>query len=134
MILVLAGFVAVGVGLLISAVVSSEDQAASVIPLTLIPQLLFAGAIVGVRSMSPPMKALSDLVFARWALAGAGRAGDVGRNIEERAQSDRIYGAAERYGSSFFSHPLSVSLLVLAAFLLAGFTAIYGVLAAQTRR
>ena len=121
-------------GLLISSVVSSEDQAASFIPLTLIPQLLFAGAIVAVQDMGAPMKALSDLVFARWALAGAGHAGKVHQNIEEKAGVDRIFAAAERYGSDFFAHSLAVSLLALAAFLLAAFTAIYGVLASQTRR
>ena len=50
--LTVTGFAAVTMGLAISAGVTTEDQAMSFIPLALIPQLLFAGAIVPVIQMS----------------------------------------------------------------------------------
>jgi ABC transport system ATP-binding/permease protein len=52
--LVATGFAALGMGLLISAAVSSEDQAMSFLPLAVIPQLLFAGTIVQVARMAEP--------------------------------------------------------------------------------
>ena len=52
--LVLTSWVAVGLGLVVSALARSEDQATSFIPLVLIPQLLFAGSIVSVAQMAHP--------------------------------------------------------------------------------
>ena len=72
LVLALTGFTAVAMGLLISSLVSTEDQAASVIPLALIPQLLFGGAILTVKEMSGPIKILSACVFSRWSLAALG--------------------------------------------------------------
>ena len=71
----------VGVGLLVSASVRSEDQATSFIPLVLIPQLLFAGAIVPVAAMVQPIKAISKLVYSQWAFAGTGNAIDMNQRI-----------------------------------------------------
>ena len=52
--LLIAGWVAVALGLMISAFATTENQATSLIPLTLIPQLLLGGAMVTVASMSAP--------------------------------------------------------------------------------
>src|SRR4029078_9109626 len=82
-VLALTGFVAVGMGLLISSLVSSEDQAASFIPLALIPQLLFGGAIVAVAEMSGAMQQLSKLVFSRCSFAYIGAAIDMGGRIRD---------------------------------------------------
>ena len=46
----------------------SVDQATSLIPLLLIPQLLFGAALVPFARMSAPIKALADLMPSRWAL------------------------------------------------------------------
>ncbi|MGI8631336.1 MAG: ATP-binding cassette domain-containing protein [Solirubrobacterales bacterium] len=108
--LVLCGWAAVGVGLAISAAASSQDQATSVIPLTLIPQLLFAGAIVPVERMTEPIAFVANAFFARWALAGTGAAID----MQERIAPDRSLVAG--YGESFFSIEVGVAALVLAAF------------------
>jgi len=79
--LLLTSFVSVGMGLIVSAAVSSEDQATSFIPLTLIPQLLFAGALVPVAQMSGVVEPLSNLVFARWAFASSGTWVDLDQRI-----------------------------------------------------
>ena len=96
--LVLTSIAAVGMGLAISAVVRSEDQATSFIPLALIPQLLFAGAIVPVERMGDVIAAASNVVFARWALAGVGSVAD----MNDRISADPVLARANEYGASFF--------------------------------
>lgn len=98
-VLVLTGFVSVLLGLLVSARTSSEDQATGVIPLLLVPQLLFSGALVQVKDMTTPVHLLSFLVPARWSFAGAG---DV-IHMQERIDSDHVFSQISRYGQSFFS-------------------------------
>ena len=68
-------------GLLISASVNTESQAVSLIPLALIPQLLFAGQLLPYSSLAPPLRAISNVVFARWALAGAGHIADIAERL-----------------------------------------------------
>src|SRR5262249_25759067 len=74
--LIATGFVAVAMGLVISSVVRSEDQATAVIPIVMIIQLLFGGAIVTVKNMGTVMATLSALVFERTAFAGVGTSAD----------------------------------------------------------
>lgn len=126
--LVLSGFVAVGVGLVVSAAVSSEDQATSFIPLTLIPQLLFAGAIVPVAQMAEPIASISNAVFARWSLAGVGAATEMDERL---AAAPRIAEAAGYEG--FFDVLPGRMALVLLGFLVL-FFAVAAVLTARRRR
>ncbi len=110
--LLIAGWVAVALGLMISAYATTENQATSLIPLTVIPQLLLGGAMVTVASMSAPMQGVASLVFTRWFFAGTGSAYD----LSERIAEDPIFGAVNTYGSSFFSIPLANVLAIGAAF------------------
>jgi ABC transport system ATP-binding/permease protein len=114
-ILVLTSFVAVAVGLVVSALVRSEDQATSFIPLVLIPQLLFSGSLVAVAKMSEPVKSLSSLVFAQWAYAGAGTLAD----FNDRIAADPAYAKVSGYGRGFFDVPALTTYAILAAFMLA---------------
>jgi ABC-type multidrug transport system ATPase subunit/pSer/pThr/pTyr-binding forkhead associated (FHA) protein/ABC-type multidrug transport system permease subunit len=98
-VLVLAGFISVLLGLLVSARASSEDQATGVIPLLLVPQLLFSGAMVQVKDMTAPVHLLSLLVPARWGFASAGHV----IHMQERIDSDHVFSQISRYGQSFFS-------------------------------
>ena len=109
--LVLTSWVGVGVGLLVSSVARSEDQATSFIPLTLIPQLLFAGAIVPVARMAEPVASLSYVVPSRWSLAGIGSVMDM---------NDRLTGSrAVGYGTDFFAVPPGQAATILVVFLIA---------------
>jgi ABC-type multidrug transport system ATPase subunit/predicted component of type VI protein secretion system len=121
--LALTGFVAVGMGLLISSIVSSEDQAASFIPLALIPQLLFGGAIVAVNEMGSFIKAVSVVVFARWSFAAVGTVIHMNDRLFTPSPDAATKLDAARYGSSFFDVSFGVSVLVLVAFLIAFFVA-----------
>ena len=126
--LVLTSFVAVGVGLLVSAAVSSEDQATSFIPLTLIPQLLFAGAIVPVAQMAEPIASISNAVFARWSLAGVGAAAE----MDERLTAEPRLAEAAGFEDFFEVLPGRMA-LVLLGFLILLFVAA-AAMAARRRR
>src|SRR3954454_2078994 len=97
---VLVAWVGMGFGLTLSAFARSEDQAASFLPLILLPQLLFAGAIVTTKDLGKPIQLLSHLVGAQWGFAGVGNAID----MNARIAADRSFTAANHYSSNFFNH------------------------------
>lgn len=111
-VLVLAGTIAVLLGLLVSAFAASEDQATAIIPLVLVPQLLFSGALVEVGEMQPIVKLLSVLVPSRWGFAAAGHVVQMQRRIDE----DRVFSHISHYGHSFFSVTPIELLLIYAVF------------------
>jgi hypothetical protein len=110
LILLLSGWAAVALGLVVSAGVRSQEQATSFIPLVLIPQLLFGGAIVPVISMSAPLDTLAAAVFARWSFAGVGTAIDMNSRVAARP------GPASAYGPSFFDLGALPAAVILALF------------------
>jgi ABC-type multidrug transport system ATPase subunit/pSer/pThr/pTyr-binding forkhead associated (FHA) protein/ABC-type multidrug transport system permease subunit len=113
-VLVGSAWAAIGLGLAVSTLARSIDQATSFVPMLLIPQLLFAGALVTVKSMQPAIRALSDLIVARWAFAGAGSS----LEMNERLASDK--GAIATYGHSFFAIDPLVATAATIAFAVAG--------------
>ena len=112
--LTLTSFVAIGLGLLISCAATTEDQATSVIPLTLIPQLLFTGALVPVATMSDSVATLSGLAFGQWSFASMGTA--IGMN--RRINGDFIFARISEFGPSFFAVPQLDAFAILGGFLL----------------
>ena len=121
-VLVAAAWAAIGMGLAVSTLARSVDQATSFVPMLLIPQLLFAGALVTVKSMQPAIRALSDLVVARWAFAGAGSSID----MNSRFVTDK--GAAVGYGHSFFALNPVVAIAIMLVFAAAGLAVAAGLL------
>ena len=97
--LVLTSWSTVALGLVVSTLARSVDQATSLIPLLLIPQLLFGGALVPFARMGAAIKVIADLMVSRWAFAGAGHA--IGMNAR-LADAPRI-SALSGYGTKFFS-------------------------------
>ena len=63
---VLASWNGVAIGLLISMVASNGDKAMSVVPLSLIPQIILAGVLVPLPEMNTPTQLASMLTAARW--------------------------------------------------------------------
>jgi len=118
--LVLTSWAAVGVGLAISASVRTEDQATSLIPLTLIPQLLFAGAIVPVAQMVEPIASISNIVPARWSLAGVGSVIDMNERLADAPRLADFAG----YGTSFFELRAGQAAGVLMIFTAVAFAAV----------
>ena len=104
---VLTGVAAAAMGLAVSARVRTPSQAAASVPLLLIPQLLFAGAIVPVAVMPPVVDLIPNLMIARWGLAGIG---------EALGLSDGVAGdvsSVAGYDPSFFITPSGISVVVL---------------------
>lgn len=111
---VLVGWVGMGFGLTLSAFARSENQATSFLPLILLPQLLFAGAIVTTRDLGQPIQWLSHLIAAQWGFAGVGNA--IGMNA--RISSNPEYEAISPYSSNFFNHgelQVAIALLLMLA-------------------
>ncbi len=58
------------IGLLLSALAPNTDRAMSLVPLILIPQVIFSGTVFNLNS--PVLQAVGALFAARWAIAGMG--------------------------------------------------------------
>ena len=99
--LALTGCTAVAMGLLISSIANTDEQATALIPIAMIVQLLLGGAIVTVKNMGAVMGGLAALVFSRWSFAGAGSL--IGMN--ERIAGDPHFRETNPYAHSFFSLP-----------------------------
>ena len=116
-ILLLTAFAAVGMGLLMSAAVKTQDQATSFIPLILIPQLFFGGSIVPIATMSAPLAALSNVVVAQWAYAGVGSV----LGLNARIAADKAYSRISGFGTEYFDAASRTVILILVAFIVASF-------------
>ncbi len=103
-------FAAVTMGLAISALASSENQASSFIPLALIPQLLLGGAIISVGRMSGGMQLFSKLIAAQWGFRGTGSAADISQHVDRFP----VYSRQANFGDDFFTLPIRDALLALA--------------------
>ncbi|OGS35118.1 MAG: hypothetical protein A2293_07910 [Elusimicrobia bacterium RIFOXYB2_FULL_49_7] len=53
-------------GLMVSAVVSTTDKALAVLPILLIPQILFSGTVVEIDNMMPVSQLISNTMICRW--------------------------------------------------------------------
>ncbi len=110
--LVLTSWSAVGLGLVVSTLARSVDQATSLIPLLLIPQLLFGAALVPFAKMSTAVKLIADLMVSRWAFAGTGNAIQMNQRLADAPQLASVSG----YGRTFFALDQSIAAVVLIGF------------------
>lgn len=81
---VVTGWSAAAMGLWLSAWARTPDQATIAVPLVLIPQLLFAGALIPIERMIEPLRLLTHAVAGRWAFEGLGAA----LSLDERVGAD----------------------------------------------
>ncbi|EFO79548.1 FHA modulated ABC efflux pump with fused ATPase and integral membrane subunits [Oscillochloris trichoides DG-6] len=72
--LLLTALTGMSLGLVISAASDSGDRAISIVPLALIPQILFAGLIFKIEGLATP---LSWLTISRWAMDALGMSVDL---------------------------------------------------------
>ncbi len=107
---VLSAWASVGMGLTLSARARSADQASSAVPLLLLPQLLFAGAIIPTSLMPFPVQVLSQLTYSRWALVGAGNALGLDQTLSSGATD------VAGYERTFFAQPPEVAGAALVLF------------------
>ena len=111
---ILTGCVAAALGLALSAAARSQDQATTFIPLALVPQLLFAGALVPVSKMGPVMEAVSAAMPSRWSFSSIGTSVD----LAGRLRADPYDARYSPFKRSFFDVAFVEGLLALGAFLL----------------
>lgn len=117
----LNAFAAMAIGLFVSAVVANADQASRLVPMLLIPQLLFSGAVLSVPSMGGIGQGISRLMISKWAFDALGHVADLSGLFKHG--SSPIAGASLRdYGDTFDANIL-VNWGVLAAFIV-GFLAL----------
>ncbi len=122
--MVLTSFAAVGMGLVMSAAVKTQDQATSFIPLVLVPQLFFGGSIVPVATMSGGLAIVSNAVVAKWSYAGFGSAID----LNERIASSPAFAKVSKFGPDYFAITPATVDLALLLFVLVFFVGIFGLL------
>lgn len=127
--LVLTGFAAIAMGLLVSALVATQQQAISLIPLAVIPQLLFGGLIVPLAQMPEPAHSLAYVISSQWSLASLGDAVDVNALIA----ADPLYARVNPFGVDFFDVSFLPGAAVQAAFAL-GFLALVALLLGRRLR
>ena len=125
-VLLATSWAAIATGLAVSTLARSVDQATSFVPMLLIPQLLFAGALVTVEAMGTPIRLLSALVVARWAFAGAGN----GIDMDARLVTDPP--AAAGYGD-FFALAALLAVAIVLLFVVAGIAVAGALLARRVR-
>jgi ABC-type multidrug transport system ATPase subunit/ABC-type multidrug transport system permease subunit len=111
---VLVAWVSVGLGLAVSALARTVDQAAGIVPLILVPQLLFAGALVPVHRMPVAAEGVAQLTYARWAYASIGSTIGLDRRLAAKPQVNEALG----FSRSFFTLAPVTGAAVLLCFLL----------------
>jgi ABC-type multidrug transport system ATPase subunit/ABC-type multidrug transport system permease subunit len=109
-ILLVSGLIAVLIGLFVSARSRSQDQATSLIPIMMVPQLLFGGALVTIAEMPDAGKALAALIPARWGYEAAGtalgftdRLGEVARARAGASAGEKEAAAAANNANDYLS-------------------------------
>jgi ABC transport system ATP-binding/permease protein len=76
--MVLASLAGMALGLIISSLSKTSDQAISMVPLALVPQILFTGLIFPLEQNSLP-EAISRIMISRWAVDALGTSVNINR-------------------------------------------------------
>jgi hypothetical protein len=72
----------VATGLLISSIVENADRAASIVPIVLIPQILFSGSLVRWPDLFIAGKVVSYGIAGNWGVQAVGRASGVAAMLD----------------------------------------------------
>ncbi|HZU39663.1 MAG TPA: ATP-binding cassette domain-containing protein, partial [Solirubrobacteraceae bacterium] len=116
-VLAISALAGVSIGLAISAVVKTQDQATQLIAIPLVLQLLFAGAILPLSSVEVP----AAIMPARWAFAALGNLAGIGDLTAVDPQTGDLHSlvSTSQYGSVFSSPSAPVDIIILLLFPLA---------------
>nr|NIN64314.1 ABC transporter permease [Anaerolineae bacterium]NIN94596.1 ABC transporter permease [Anaerolineae bacterium]NIQ77657.1 ABC transporter permease [Anaerolineae bacterium] len=75
-------------GLLVSASVANSDRAMAVVPVLLIPQIIFAGALVPLEQMLAPARAVAQVMISKWSFQLTGSITDLTPRFSEQLPPD----------------------------------------------
>jgi ABC-type multidrug transport system ATPase subunit/pSer/pThr/pTyr-binding forkhead associated (FHA) protein len=110
---------ATSLGLFISALVSTNDEAGNLVPIVLIPQIIFAGAIFPVREMGEAARVVANATLSKWSWEALGAIVAIPRIA--RAQGGQSLGVLDesKWGRTFdVAVPHNLAMLALFAVLL----------------
>lgn len=96
--LALTSFAGLMVGLAISAIAPNNDRAISFVPIILIPQVIFSGAIIALKDWVTQV--LAVIFPTRWAMAALGSS--IGLHAD-KIGGDKLFGNDSTYHSTLFS-------------------------------
>jgi ABC-type multidrug transport system ATPase subunit len=113
--LFLAALAGLSMGLLASAVTGNSDRAMAVVPLLVIPQLIFDGTLVPIDQMLEPAKIIAQVTISKWFLELAGAL----TNLDVRFATQTPEGFENPYADAFDEAT------VLAWVILAAFTVVF---------
>ncbi|HEX5939778.1 MAG TPA: ABC transporter permease, partial [Dehalococcoidia bacterium] len=124
--LFLAALAGLSMGLLASAVTGNSDRAMAVVPLLVIPQLIFDGTLVPIDQMLEPAKIIAQVTISKWFLELAGAL----TNLDVRFAGQTPEGFENPYADAFDEAT------VLAWVILAAFTVVFliGTILVQKRK
>ena len=86
------------IGLVISALTPNTDRALSLVPLVLLPQVIFSGAVFNLNT--PILQAIGDVFAMRWAMAALGTS--IGLH-SDKLGGDQLFGSDTTYHGQLFS-------------------------------
>ncbi|MDQ6603698.1 MAG: FHA domain-containing protein [Chloroflexota bacterium] len=86
--LIAVSLAGVALGLLLSAFVANPDRAASIVPIVLIPQIIFSGTLIKVADLPVVGKILSWFVAGNWGVQAVGQASGVGAVVNAAARME----------------------------------------------
>jgi hypothetical protein len=96
--LVLTSMTGLMIGLTISAVAPNNDRAISFVPIVLIPQVIFSGAIIALKDW--PLQIMATVFPTRWAMTALGTS--VGLHADKMG-GDQLFGTDTSYHGTLFS-------------------------------
>lgn len=92
------------IGFCLSAGSDSALKAMSILPLVLIPQIMFSGALVPVREMPKASQAISQVTVSYWAYQGLGNISQIAEQKLE-SQGEVVLALPEAVSKEFKNHP-----------------------------
>ncbi len=96
--LVLTSMTGLMIGLTVSAIAPNNDRAISFIPIVLLPQVIFSGAIIALKDW--PLQIMAAVFPTRWAMAALGTS--VGLHADKMG-GDQLFGTDTSYHGTLFS-------------------------------
>jgi len=96
--LALTSFAGLMIGLTISAIAPNNDRAISLVPIILLPQVIFSGAIIALKDWVTQI--LATIFPTRWAMAALGSS--IGLHAD-KVGGDTLFGSDYTYHSTLFS-------------------------------
>ncbi|MCS6800987.1 MAG: FHA domain-containing protein [Chloroflexota bacterium] len=120
-------FAATCLGLGVSALVSTNDEAGNLVPILLLPQIIFAGAIFPVREMGELARLIAAATLSKWSWEALGAIVDIPRIARAQGGQSLAILDENKWGRTFdiaVPHNLAVLALFALVLLLAAYVAL----------